>query len=108
MTSSFALTVRGAETSTSQDVRRPIRPLGDWGGFHGKDNGGDASCCAHAGTPGGGGGEGMPSASEASRAAGSRVRVAAAQVGCETSQVEWKASCGRDNEEDTAAAPWGE
>ena len=85
--SSFALTVRGAETSTSQDVRRPIRPLGDWGGFRGKDDGGDASCCAHAGTSGGGGREGMPSASEPSRVVGSRVRVAAAQIGCETSKV---------------------
>ena len=54
------------------------------------------------------GGEGMPSASEASRVVGSRVRVAAAQFGRETSQVEWRASRGRDDEEDAAAAAWGE
>ena len=50
----------------------------------------------------------MPSASEASHVVGSRVRVAAAQVGRETSQVERRASRGRDDEEDAAAAPWGE
>ena len=50
----------------------------------------------------------MPSALEASCVVGSHVHEAKAQVGRETSQVERRASRGRDDEENAAAAPWGE